>query len=63
MDTETSPCAYAGCPNPAEPRRVTWIGGVGEVDISVNLCAAHDDLRDIDDDVIDLLKKEWRKQT
>ena len=30
--------------------------GVGEVELSANMCGAHYNLRDIDDDVIDWLK-------
>jgi len=63
MDTEKTPCAYVSCPNPGEPRLIERILGIGEVNLSVDMCEPHYDLRDIDDDVIDWLKEEWRKQS
>jgi hypothetical protein len=63
MEAENTQCGYPGCPNPGERRVITEISGVGKVDLSVDMCNAHFDLRDLDDDVIGWLKEEWLKQT
>lgn len=63
MGTDTTSCGYEGCPNPGQRRHIKRIIGVGPVDFFIELCEAHYQLRDIDDDVIIVLKEKLLKQT
>jgi len=63
MDTGNIRCGYLGCSNLGESRWIRWVMGVGKVEMSLDICDPHFDLREIDDDVIDWLKEEWRKRT
>jgi hypothetical protein len=61
INPEPIQCGYPGCKNPAERRLITNITGVGNVDLSLDMCEAHYELRDIDDDVIDWMREELQK--
>jgi len=63
MTTKTAECGYPSCPNLGERRLIKRIVDGRPVDIAVDLCDAHYDLRDIDDDVIALLREELLKRT
>jgi hypothetical protein len=49
---------YPGCTNPGERKLITNITGIGDVNLSLDMCEAHYQLRNIDDDVIDWIRKE-----
>jgi hypothetical protein len=60
INSEPIQCGYPGCKNSGERRLITTITGVGNVDLSLDMCEAHYQLRDIDDDVIDWMREELR---
>jgi len=62
MDAIKIQCGYLGCSNLGESRWIQSIIGIGKVELSLDICDPHYDLRDIDDDVIDWLKEEWKKR-
>jgi hypothetical protein len=62
MDPETIHCGYPCRPNPGARRLITHITGVGKVDLALDMCEAHYELRDLDDNVIDWMREESQKQ-